>query len=122
VRTGSCCYAADLVSQLEAFPFAEFAHFGVSRLSWRTCSCDDPFVPDLLAHDGTRLTYHVVEQGRPVVCVQGGPMQDSVYLGDLGGLSGCVRLILLDCRGTGQSQTPADGRGAVPGRSIRAAP
>jgi pimeloyl-ACP methyl ester carboxylesterase len=35
-------------------------------------------------------------------------MQDSAYLGDLGGLSGSVRLILLDPRGTGQSQAPDD--------------
>jgi proline iminopeptidase len=35
-------------------------------------------------------------------------MQDSAYLGDLGGLSGQLRLILLDHRGTGRSETPAE--------------
>lgn len=43
-----------------------------------------------------------------MVCLPGGPIQDSVYLGDLGGLSGSVRLIRLDLRGSGQSQVPAD--------------
>lgn len=43
-----------------------------------------------------------------MVCLPGGPMQDSVYLGDLGGLSGQLRLIRFDLRGTGKSQTPED--------------
>ncbi|TWP47919.1 alpha/beta hydrolase [Lentzea tibetensis] len=65
-------------------------------------------MPDLIAHDGTRLAYRVAGQGRPVVCLQGGPMMDATYLGDLGGLSEHVQLILPDYRGTGASQTPAD--------------
>jgi proline iminopeptidase len=65
-------------------------------------------VPVLLAYDGTELAYHVCGKGASVVCLPGGPMQDSAYLGDLGGLSGHLRLILLDHRGTGQSQTPTD--------------
>jgi pimeloyl-ACP methyl ester carboxylesterase len=82
--------------------------FGVSRLSGWERRCDDLLVPVLFARDGTRLVYHVAGHGRPVVCLPGGPMQDSVYLGDLGGLSGCRRLIRLDLRGTGRSQTPED--------------
>ncbi len=35
-------------------------------------------------------------------------MQDSEYLGDLGGLSAHRQLVLLDPRGTGRSATPAD--------------
>lgn len=62
----------------------------------------------LAAHDGTKLAYHVLGAGTPVVCLPGGPMQDSVYLGDLGGLSGRLQLILFDYRGTGQSETPTD--------------
>jgi proline iminopeptidase len=54
------------------------------------------------------LAYRGSGEGSPVVCVGGGPMQDSEYLGDLGGLSERLRLILLDHRGTGQSETPAD--------------
>ncbi len=65
-------------------------------------------VPVLSAHDGTKLAYHVSGKGTSVVCLPGGPMQDSAYLGGLGGLSRRLRLILLDHRGTGQSQTPTD--------------
>jgi pimeloyl-ACP methyl ester carboxylesterase len=55
--------------------------------------------------DGTRLAYHRSGQGHPLVCVPGGPMQASAYLGDLGGVPSLVRL---DLRGTGESATPAD--------------
>lgn len=60
---------------------------------------------DFTAFDGTRLTYHALGEGRPVIVLPGGPMQDSAYLGDLGGLSSRVRLIRLDLRGTGESPT-----------------
>jgi len=67
-----------------------------------------PCVPVLSAADGTRLAYHVLGEGIPVVGLPGGPMQDSAYLGDLGGPSRRLRLVLLDPRGTGQSQPPTD--------------
>lgn len=54
--------------------------------------------------DGTRLAYHRIGGGDPLICIPGGPMQTSAYLGDLGGLSA----ILLDLRGTGGSAAPAD--------------
>jgi pimeloyl-ACP methyl ester carboxylesterase len=60
------------------------------------------------AADGTRLAYHQVGQGRPLLCLPGGPMQASAYLGDLGGLSAHRSLVLLDLRGTGASAVPAD--------------
>jgi pimeloyl-ACP methyl ester carboxylesterase len=60
------------------------------------------------ANDGTQLAYHTTGKGSPLVCLPGGPMQDSAYLGDLGGLSEHRRLILLDPRGTGESATPTD--------------
>ncbi|MEO6086493.1 MAG: alpha/beta hydrolase [Umezawaea sp.] len=60
----------------------------------------------LSAVDGTKLSYDVIGDGRPLVCLPGGPMQDAAYLGDLGGLPG--RLVLLDPRGTGRSETPSD--------------
>ncbi|SDI34113.1 Pimeloyl-ACP methyl ester carboxylesterase [Actinokineospora alba] len=60
---------------------------------------------DFIAFDGTRLTYHALGEGNPVIVLPGGPMQDSAYLGDLGGLSSRVRLIRLDLRGTGESPT-----------------
>lgn len=62
----------------------------------------------LSAYDGTQLAYHVLGEGAAVICLPGGPMQDSAYLGDLGGLSGHLQLILFDYRGTGQSETPTD--------------
>jgi proline iminopeptidase len=58
--------------------------------------------------DGTRLAYHQAGEGRPLICVPGGPMQASAYLGDLGGLSTHRSLVLLDLRGTGASAVPAD--------------
>ena len=60
------------------------------------------------APDGTRLAYRSWGSGAPLVCLPGGPMQASAYLGDLGGLSARHRLFLLDLRGTGDSATPED--------------
>jgi len=65
-------------------------------------------MPVFLAGDGTELAYRVQGDGPPLVCVPGGPMRDSVYLGDLGGLSASRQLIMLDLRGTGRSAVPAD--------------
>ena len=66
------------------------------------------FMPTFAAYDGTKLAYHVLGEGAPVVCLPGGPVQDSAYLGDLGGLSERLQLIMLDHRGTGQSAIPTD--------------
>lgn len=65
-------------------------------------------MPTFSAPDGTLLAYHATGDGPPLVCLPGGPMQDSVYLGDLGGLTAHRSLIRLDLRGTGDSETPAD--------------
>lgn len=64
-----------------------------------------------VAPDGTAHGYRELGAGDPVVCLAGGPMQDSRYLGDLGGLAARHRLVLLDLRGTGASATPADPAG-----------
>jgi proline iminopeptidase len=64
-------------------------------------------MPTFSAPDGTRLAYRTIGDGDPVVCLPGGPT-DSLYLGDLGGLSTHRRLIVLDLRGTGQSAIPQD--------------
>ncbi|WP_370423735.1 alpha/beta fold hydrolase [Streptomyces sp. QH1-20] len=64
-------------------------------------------MPTFSAPDGTRLAYRVTGHGDPVVCLPGGP-SDSLYLGDLGGLSTHRRLIFLDLRGTGRSAVPDD--------------
>lgn len=60
------------------------------------------------AADGTRLALHHRGAGRPLVCLPGGPMQSSSYLGDLGGLREHRSLALLDLRGTGEPATPTD--------------
>lgn len=64
-------------------------------------------MPTFTAADGTQLAYRVTGDGDPLVCIPGGPA-DSVYLGDLGGLSAHRRLIVLDLRGTGRSAIPED--------------
>ncbi|MFE8012044.1 alpha/beta fold hydrolase [Streptomyces antibioticus] len=64
-------------------------------------------MPTYFASDGTRLAHRVIGVGEPLVCVPGGPT-DSVYLGDLGGLSAHRRLIVPDLRGTGRSAEPED--------------
>ncbi len=68
-------------------------------------------MPTFAAFDGTELAFHEIEggaAGHPLICVPGGPMRDSRYLGDLGGLSEHRRLVLLDPRGTGASAVPSD--------------
>ncbi|MFF0423290.1 alpha/beta fold hydrolase [Streptomyces sp. NPDC004520] len=65
-------------------------------------------MPTFPAPDGTLLAYHVSGSGEPLICLPGGPMQDSAYLGDLGGLDAHRTLIRLDLRGTGASAVPED--------------
>ncbi|WP_274563925.1 alpha/beta fold hydrolase [Streptomyces spiramyceticus] len=65
-------------------------------------------MPTFSAYDGTKLAYHVFGDGPPVICLPGGPMQASVYLGDLGRLSTHRQLVMLDLRGTGRSAIPQD--------------
>ncbi|MFI8322808.1 alpha/beta fold hydrolase [Streptomyces sp. NPDC085529] len=65
-------------------------------------------MPTFSAPDGTLLAYHVSGADAPLLCLPGGPMQDSAYLGDLGGLDAHRTLIRLDLRGTGTSAVPGD--------------
>jgi proline iminopeptidase len=65
-------------------------------------------MPTFSAPDGTTLAYHLHGQGTPLICLPGGPMQDSAYLDDLGGLSSRRQLVIVDARGTGQSEVPKD--------------
>lgn len=60
------------------------------------------------SYDGTELGYRVVGDGPPLVCLPGGPGRSAQYLGDLGGLEGTRKLILLDPRGVGSSADPTD--------------
>jgi len=57
------------------------------------------------ADDGARLAAHLIGDGIALLCLPGGPMLDAEYLGDLGGLSAHRRLVLLDPRGTGSSES-----------------
>ncbi|MCB5167753.1 alpha/beta hydrolase [Streptomyces bambusae] len=63
---------------------------------------------EFISYDGTPLAYRSFGDGPPLVCLPGGPMRDSAYLGELGGLSAHRRLIMLDLRGTGRSALPGD--------------
>ena len=60
------------------------------------------------SYDGTELGYRVIGEGRPLVCLPGGPGRSVDYLGDLGGLDKARQLVLLDPRGVGSSDDPAD--------------
>ncbi|MGX1567136.1 alpha/beta fold hydrolase [Streptomyces sp. NPDC055506] len=65
-------------------------------------------MPIFSAPDGTRLACHIRGEGEPLVVLPGGPMRASAYLGNLGGLDAHRQLVLLDLRGTGRSEIPAD--------------
>ncbi|MFI2780961.1 alpha/beta fold hydrolase [Streptomyces sp. ALB3] len=65
-------------------------------------------MPIFSTYDGTRLAYHLVGEGEPLICLPGGPMRAARYFGDLGGLSRVRQLVLLDLRGTGESAVPQD--------------
>ncbi len=60
--------------------------------------------------DGITLAYRPAGGDDPLICLPGGPMQNSSYLGDLGGLD---HTLVLDLRGTGGSQE-------APGETYRA--
>lgn len=65
-------------------------------------------MPTFSAGDGTELAYRLSGSGEPLICLPGGPMMASEYLGDLGGLDAHRQLVLLDLRGTGASAEPED--------------
>ncbi|NED92691.1 alpha/beta hydrolase [Streptomyces sp. SID11233] len=65
-------------------------------------------MPTFHTYDGTELAYHLEGQGAPLICLPGGAMRASTYLGRLGGLDGHRQLVLLDLRGTGDSAVPDD--------------
>lgn len=65
-------------------------------------------MPRFTSYDDTELAYHLIGGGEPLICLPGGAGRASSYLGDLGGLSAHRQLVLLDNRGTGESDVPAD--------------
>jgi proline iminopeptidase len=60
--------------------------------------------------DGRKLTYRKLGHGPVLVCHPGGPGFSSTYFSDLAGLWEQYTLILLNPRGTGGSDRPADPR------------
>src|SRR3954469_12927229 len=60
--------------------------------------------------DGRRLAYRRAGSGPTLVCHGGGPGFSGLYLQDVAGLDEHLELILLDPRGTGGSDRPADAR------------
>ncbi|HYM67029.1 MAG TPA: alpha/beta hydrolase [Patescibacteria group bacterium] len=65
----------------------------------------------LTTADGRQLTYRKLGHGPALVCHPGGPGCSSSFLGDLAGMWEDYTLILLNPRGTGGSDRPADRRG-----------
>jgi pimeloyl-ACP methyl ester carboxylesterase len=65
-------------------------------------------VKRVAARDGVALVVHVAGTGSPLLCIPGGPGRAAAYLEDLGGLDATRALMLLDNRGTGASELPAD--------------
>ena len=64
----------------------------------------------LKTQDGRALAYRRVGRGPTLVCHGGGPGFSAFYFGDLAGLDERLELVLLDPRGTGGSDRPADAR------------
>jgi pimeloyl-ACP methyl ester carboxylesterase len=63
------------------------------------------------ADDGTRLALHLhgeLDDAGPLLCLPGGPMLNSAYLDDLGGLAEQRAFARIDLRGTGASGVPTD--------------
>jgi proline iminopeptidase len=67
-------------------------------------------VDGLTTADGRRLAYRRAGSGATLVCHGGGPGFSGLYLGDLAELDRHLDLVLLDPRGTGGSDRPADSR------------
>jgi pimeloyl-ACP methyl ester carboxylesterase len=65
-------------------------------------------VEALTTADGRRLAYERTGSGPTLVCHGGGPGFSGLYLDNLGGLDSELELVLLDPRGTGGSDRPAD--------------
>ncbi|MCU1600913.1 MAG: translation initiation factor [Frankiales bacterium] len=65
-------------------------------------------MPRFTSYDGTDLAYSATGAGTPLVCLAGGPGFPGRYFEDLAGLAAVRTLVLLDTRGTGQSELPSD--------------
>ena len=68
-------------------------------------------MPSLEADDGRVLAWRELGSGPPLLCHPGGPGHSSAYFGDLAELATERTLLLLDPRGTGGSDPPAQPSG-----------
>jgi proline iminopeptidase len=64
-------------------------------------------MPSLTTPDGRKLSYDMRGEGDLLLCHPGGPGFSGAYFGDLGGLERSRTLVVLDPRGTGNSDPPA---------------
>lgn len=65
-------------------------------------------VDSFTTFDGRQLGYRTLGKGPVLLCHPGGPGFNSQQLSDLGGLDGHFALVILDPRGTGASDPPAN--------------
>jgi pimeloyl-ACP methyl ester carboxylesterase len=65
-------------------------------------------MPHLITQDGRKLAWREVGSGEPLLLHPGGPGMSSAYFGDLPELASERTLLLLDPRGTGDSDRPSD--------------
>jgi proline iminopeptidase len=65
-------------------------------------------MPALTTSDGRTVTWHESGSGPPLLCHPGGPGSSSAYFGGLPDLAAERTLLLLDPRGSGASDPPAD--------------
>jgi pimeloyl-ACP methyl ester carboxylesterase len=65
----------------------------------------------LTTRDGRKLAYRRLGSGPTLVCHPGGPGFSSLYLAEVGGLDRELELVLLDPRGTGESDPSGDPSG-----------
>jgi proline iminopeptidase len=65
-------------------------------------------VPELTTDDGRKLAWHEQGSGPPLLCHPGGPGCSAAYFSDQPELAAQRTLLMLDPRGTGDSDRPAD--------------
>jgi proline iminopeptidase len=68
-------------------------------------------MPSLRTSDGRTLAWREAGSGPPLLCHPGGPGASAAYFGSLDALAAERTLVLLDPRGTGASDRPADPAG-----------